>query len=287
VVNSSTGPDQLSFAYADMTAQSLITGGTWISVTVDDVSTFQQGDIVVVSTNTGTMPNPINPGVDADIAKFDACVLQIESIAGTTFNFSQVAPYGSGGSTHCSFTLPVPTANVSMVYKVVLHAYRIDPDPTRAVDGVFQVSPSGDLFGLADWQDLAFGFTDIQAAIQFFDNDGVDTPDPDADGNRDWYSSDNGFVGIQVFTAPTAKTNTFIPPLQLSMSLTARTDKDVEGVATAATPAFSVTGNALNNTIGDHDSVALPSGTDAHLQGSRIYRYSTFAVDLRNLGVGR
>jgi prepilin-type N-terminal cleavage/methylation domain-containing protein len=288
VINSSTGPDELIFAYADPNTQAMVTGGTWTSVTVDNIGTFAQNDIVVVSTNTGTFPNPLNPGVDADIAKFDACVLQITgNPSGNTINFSTAAPYGTAGNAHCNFTLPNPTANKSMIYKVVLHAYRIDPDPTRAADGVFQISASGDLFGLADWQDLAFGFTDIQTAIQFFDNDGIDTPDPDTDPARDWYSSDDGVVGIQQFTVARLKTLDFVPPIEISMSLTARTDKDVEGIATAATPQLNVTGNSMNNTIGDHDSVTLPSGTDAHLQGQRIYRYSTFQVDLRNMGVGR
>jgi hypothetical protein len=39
--------------------------------------------------------------------------------------------------------------------------------------------------------------------------------------------------------------------------------------------------------VGNHAAVALPSATDTTLQGKRIYRYVTFQVDLRNLGVGQ
>src|SRR5262245_34518425 len=203
-VNSSTGPDQIAFYYADLSLQSMITVGTWVSVTVDDASGFAAGDIVVVSTNTGTIPG-INAGVDADIAKYDACVLKIQSITGTigaTVAFSQAAPWGTAGNTHCQFTLANPLPNKSMIYKLVSHWYRIDPDPLRAADGVLQMSPSGNLVGLADWQDLAYGFTDIQTAIQFYDNDGVDTPDPDADPARDWWSD----VTQQTLTTPIVKT---------------------------------------------------------------------------------
>jgi hypothetical protein len=33
--------------------------------------------------------------------------------------------------------------------------------------------------------------------------------------------------------------------------------------------------------------VSLPSVTDPALMGSKIYRYVTFQVDFRNIGVGR
>ena len=42
-----------------------------------------------------------------------------------------------------------------------------------------------------------------------------------------------------------------------------------------------------HNALGDRASVPLPSATDPRLMGNRIYRYLTFQVDFRNLGVGR
>jgi prepilin-type N-terminal cleavage/methylation domain-containing protein len=280
-INSSSGPDQIAFFYADLSAQALITAGTWTSVTVDAATGFSNNDVVVVSTAQAPVAG-ITPS-DAQIATFDACVLQIESIAGTTINFSQSAPWGAPNNTNCAFTLPNPTANKSMIFKVVAHAYRIDPDPLRAADGVLQMSPTGNLFGLTDWQDMGYGFTDIQTAMQFYDNDAVDTPDPDTDPARDWWS--NGQQ--QTNTDPIIKTNAFIPPIQMTISLVARTDRDVEGIATAATPKLIDNAAPNNNLLGDHDVVTLPSVTDTHLQGQRIYRYTTFGVDLRNIGVGR
>jgi len=280
-INSSSGPDQIAFFYADLSSQALVTGGTWMSVTVDSVTGFSPTDFIVVSTAQAPIAG-INPS-DAKIATFDACALQIESIAGNTINFSQTAPWGAPGNANCAFTLPSPTPNKSMIYKLVAHAYRIDPDPLRAVDGVLQMSPSGNLFGLSDWQDMGYGFTDIQTAMQFYDNDGVDTLDPDSDPARDWWS--NGQQ--QTYTDPIIKTNSFVPPIEISISLVARTDRDVEGIATAATPKFIDNAAPNNNLLGDHDSVTLPSITDTHLQGQRIYRYTTFQVDLRNIGVGR
>jgi hypothetical protein len=77
----------------------------------------------------------------------------------------------------------------------------------------------------------------------------------------------------------------------MSISLVARTDRDVEGISTARTPELTEAGlNPLpwatcctrdNNPLGDHP------GVDLALQSPRIYRYITFQVDFRNLGVGR
>ena len=131
-----------------------------------------------------------------------------------------------------------------------------------------------------DWQDLAYGFTDLQVATQFFDNDGVDTADPDADPKREWYSSETQ----ETLTNPAAA---LTPAIQMTISLVSRTDRDVEGIATAATPELRVAANVTNNTLGDRASEPLPSATDPALQGNRIYRYTTFGVDFRNLAVGR
>jgi hypothetical protein len=73
----------------------------------------------------------------------------------------------------------------------------------------------------------------------------------------------------------------------MSISLVARTDRPVEGIATAQTPTLTVAANPNNNTLGNRPSVALPAVGDPALQGSFIYRYTTFQVDFRNLGVGR
>jgi hypothetical protein len=300
VVNKMAGfdPDEIRFVYADLSTQALVSAipaPTWTTLTIDANTGFAVNDLVVVSTSMPSQANPINAG-DANIAIFDACILKIASIdlTGKVLTFSQVAPWGKANNTHCSFTNPNPSLTNSMVYKLVAHAYRIDPDQTnpRATDGVFQMSPTGDLVGINDWQDLAYGFTDIQVAIQFFELGDAGNSDSqyDLDPTRDFWSGDIMAQRLQ----PIPQTSMFFPqasplipiPIQLSMTLVARTDKDVEGIATGATPKLIEPLHPINNRLGDHDTVPLPSVTDPHLMGQRIYRYSTFQVDLRNLGVG-
>ncbi len=283
VINSSTGPDQIAFFYGDPSIQAVVTNAaTPITVNVDSSTGFAVADLVVMSTpDVTTTVNPINPTVDAKLTVFDACILKISAMTATSMTFATATPWGNATNNHCVTTT---TANRTMIYKFVAHAYRIDPTVARLPDGVLQMSPTGNLqVGVNDWQDLAFGFTDIQIATQFFDNDGIDTLDPDLDGNREWYSGANQ----QTLTTSVAYATAFVPPIEMSISLVARTDRDVEGIATAQTPMLRVASIIDNNLIGDRNSVTLPSSTDTALQGYRIYRYVTFQTDLRNMGVGR
>lgn len=310
ITNSSTGPDQIAFFYAntDPTTQAVVIGALgWpgaVTVTVDSTVEFADGDLVVMSTaDVPAMDNPINPN-DAKIATYDVCVLQIGPggvIAGSpgTLRFSTSPPWGLPDSGHCKQPVPWtrgspppppppperPTS-ATMIYKLVAHAYRIDPDPARAAIGALQGAlVTGGLLETADdnWTDLAYGFTDIQTALQVYeDGDSIDTPDPGPDSTREWYSGamqDN-------LTQPISATSSFVPPIQMSISLVARTDRDVEGIATAATPQLIDPAIPDNNMIGDHPSEALPWASDPTLPG-RVYRYTTFQVDFRNLGVGR
>jgi hypothetical protein len=277
VINSATGPDQIAFFYADPSTQAAVkTGGAWGPLEVDSAAEFKDDDDVVVSTADLTMSG-LNPS-DGNIAKYSACVVKISSIVGNVISFSSVA--------HCG-GLPVPSAT-TMIYKFVARGYKIDP--TRPELGALQQSLNGGLLGVDDvWSDLAYGFTDLQTALQAYDSafNAIDSPDPDTDAFRDWYSGadqDELTENRNLGAAP------LIPPdglLQASISLVARTDRNVEGIATAATPLLSDPANLANNTLGDRPVILLPSPTDPALQGARIYRYTTFQVDFRNLGVGR
>jgi prepilin-type N-terminal cleavage/methylation domain-containing protein len=283
IVNSTTGPDQIAFFYADTTTQAVVTVSAWpASITVDSTVGFTVGDLVVlVALDVSGANNPIPVvGVnDPTIAKYDACVLQIATTTGSspgTLTFATAAPWGNPGQTHC--TPPVPR---TMLYKFVARAYKIDVSPARVGLGALQQSPTGGLIGTAadNWTDLAFGFTDIQTAIQIYDNDGADL-DGDGDADREWYSGPGQDALTQPGVPPT------VPPrkdlLQMSISLVARTDRDV-AVPRPPLPAWT----RANNPLGDHPAVAVPSATDLALQGTRIYRYITFHVDFRNLGIGR
>jgi len=295
--DSSTGPDQVAFFYADSSAQAVVaTVPAWTATatvtTVDPVPTGSSGfvlnDLVVfskVDTSTNT-PIPGEAGIEANIATYDACVGQIAAISGSSIAISRSGAWGNSASTQCGATGPSVGA---VIYKFVARGYRIDPNPgtaARAEQGALQQSQTGGLLNSAldNWTDVAYGFTDIQTALRVYDGDTLDSADLDTDPAREWYSG----------AAQDAQTGTSVPltavaaaPLQMSISLVARTDRDVEGITTAATPNLTAPPNLDNNTIGNRVSVVLPSATDLALQGSRIYRYLTFQVDFRNMGIGR
>src|SRR5207302_985472 len=78
VIDSSTGPDQLFFYYADPTTQAKVMPpfgplGSPPSIVVDQAAGFAVTDLVVLST-VSTATNPLG---GADIAVYDACVLRI------------------------------------------------------------------------------------------------------------------------------------------------------------------------------------------------------------------
>lgn len=281
VVNSSTGPDQVGFYYADPSVQALVVAGpplpTATALVVDDAAGFAVGDVVVLSTpDTATVANPLDEA-DANIAQFTACVLKISGISASTLSFDTSPPWGASGNTHCSS----PMANSTMVYKFVAHSWRIDPD--RPELGALQLDDTGALGATPEFRDQAYGVTDLQVATYFFDGDTTDTDDPDSDALRDWQSS-----GAQTtMTEPRALASPFAPPLVMTLSLVARTTANVEGVTSRQTPRLVDSARVDHNALGDRASVTLPSDTDPALMGNRIYRYLTFQVDLRNMGVGR
>jgi prepilin-type N-terminal cleavage/methylation domain-containing protein len=288
ITNSSSGPDRIRFFYADTSKRAYtVTSGSGICDPMqcdrlDSTADFAPGDVVLMSTATLT-PSPYAGDGDAQITTFKACVLQVGSKGPTQLVFEQSGLWGSPGNGHCTN----PVLGETIFYGFVAHAWRIDP--TRRALGVLQLSKTGDLVGGSDWEDQAYGFTDIQVATRFYEDvdpapsDGrqlTDTADPDQDPVRDWYSDS------EQETLLSQSYPTFIVPIQLSITLVARTERDVEGVASSSTPNLTVAGNAGNNTIGDRAAVPLPSVTTA-LSGNRIFRHTTFQVDLRNVGVGR
>jgi prepilin-type N-terminal cleavage/methylation domain-containing protein len=284
VYDSSSGPDQIAFFYGDPSVQAVVTAGTptaGLTVTVDPTTGFGVGDLVIMTTPAFTTPN----GSNANITTYDACVLQTTSTGATgALTFSPAPPYGRANQTHCGSVTPGTT----MVYKFAARGYRIEPQNVgRAGEGPLQLSTVGGMFGdVRDgWTDLAFGFTDIQTALRIYDENllaGAGDFDGDGDPSREWLS---GPQQTQV-TDNTLPLSTNSGPLMMTLSLVARTDRDVEGVSTTTTPQLTNTAKPNANPIGDHDFVDLTTTSDAALLGSRIYRYLTFQVDFRNLGVG-
>ncbi len=298
IINDSNnaGPDQVALFYADPSSQALVVPADPANptnpvvltspVSFDDVSAFTAGDLVVLTTSS-TASNLLG-APSPDIATYDACVLRLATVnvAAKQATFDTAAPWGTPSLSHCS--APVP--NRTMMYRFVAHAYRIDTTtPARAQLGVLQQSATGNLLGNAEvWTDLALGFSDLQTAVRIYEPGGTDV-DGDGDALRNWYSGANQST-VTTLPAPPALSNTAL--LGMTISLVAHTDRNVEGIATAATPNLigpPVSGpqNPSNNALGDRPSIALPAvPADPLLPGQRIYRWTSSQIDFRNLGVG-
>jgi prepilin-type N-terminal cleavage/methylation domain-containing protein len=285
ISDSNVAPDKLTLFYADTSTQGVVQSGNpnaAPTVTLADPATGFTPSMLVVLTTASTAASPGHPN-DPYLAQYQACVLRIAAggVSGNVLTFENVAPWGPTASAGCTVT-----PAVTMVYPLVAHAYRIDTtSPARAALGALQVSYTGGLLGGAEvYTDLAYGFSDIQTAVRVLDPTGIDL-DGDTDPARNWYSgaAQAGATAIPP-TSPAGSTL-----LGISISLVAHTDRDVEGIATTQTP--SLTGaNPDNNSLGDRPSTVLPTTQpwpDPLLPGLRIYRYTTFQVDFRNLGVGQ
>jgi prepilin-type N-terminal cleavage/methylation domain-containing protein len=290
------GPDELRIFYADTGAQARILGTpTQLAVPVDDAGDFVAGDLVVLSRSLKDQ--------EADAVRYYACVVQIESIAGTVLNLDGAGAWGSVVNDHCAYVRAGSATDSRMVYRFRARGYRIDHN--RRDLGVLQFSPTAGI--LDDWQDLAVGFTDLQVASRW-DDTGVaaeagDTNDLDSDAMREWYSD----------ITQNAKTNPIVanPPedryepdgyddpsvfprsqiVGLRVSLVVRTHSKVDVVPSQRTPALIDPACAGNNDLGDRAAVQLEGVPDAsrppELRGEHVYRYATIGVDLRNMGVGR
>lgn len=283
ITNASDGPDELRVYHADASAQARVVSfdPARTAITVDDVDRFEAGDLAVI-TDPRVPPANVTP---APPQEYDACVVRIAGIAGTTLQLDTVAPWGTGSNDHCQAVQAANAATPSdtMVYRFAAVGYRLDPD--RRALGVLQRSATAGIDD--DWEDLGIGFTDLQVASRWFEpGDVADTDDPDADPERDWYSSDDQ----DLLTAPGPLEPTALP-FEVTVSVVVRTTRPMDGVVSATTPALTDPDNVEHNPVGDRAAVQLEGVADAarpeELRGNHIYRWSTSRVDLRNLGVGR
>lgn len=283
VVNAADGPDELYIYAADPTKQARVMTMTLAAdmISVDDTDLFEAGDLVVLSDPQAPDPNvsPVPP------QGYDACIVQIADVGGTNVYLESSAPWGVAGQAHCA-SVAAANAGVgsdTMMYLLSARGYRIDP--TRKDLSVLQRSKTAGVED--DWEDLGIGFTDLQVATRWDEpGDLVDTDDDDLEEETDWYSSDDQ----DVLTAQTS----FEPinaPIELTLSVVVRTTRAMQGVVSAQTPALIDSSNPDNNPVGDRDAVVLEGVADAaraeEHQGNHVYRWTTFRLDLRNLGVGR
>lgn len=288
VLNSSSGPDQIALFYIDPSAQALVTsnlatlaaGTVNVADAITLTSPFQIGDVVVLTTSS-TATNPL-PGTNPDIATYDACVLRVANVTpgSLQYTFETALPWGSAGESHCTTVIP----NRTMMYRFVAHAYRIDTTAPKI--GVLERSTTGNLTSSEVWEELAYGFSDLQTAVRIYDPAaGATDLDGDGDLHYNWYSSVNQDSATKLAPAQVPAGATV---LGMSISLVAHTDRNVEGIATGASPDLVGSPSAANNPVGDHGTVPLPDAppNDILMPGQRIYRYTTFQVDFRNMGVG-
>jgi hypothetical protein len=284
VINASDGPDELHLYAADPSKQARVTAMDLdnSTITVDDVDTFAIGDLVVLTDAVDPDPNitPTPPQA------YDACVLRVAGVGGTTIDFETAAPWGAAGQDHCDHVAAEYTASSTkdaMLYLFSARGYRIDAD--RKDLSVLQRSETAGVED--DWEDLGLGFTDLQIATRWNEpGDLTDTNDDDLDPETDWYSGDDQ----DALTAPTLA-EPALTPIQMTVSVVVRTTRPMQGVVSARTPTLTDTANLDNNDVGDRDSVLLEGVADADRaeehRGNHVYRWTTFRLDLRNLGVGR
>lgn len=297
------GPDELHLFYADPSAQAQIVDynsrrpeDAFTSFEVDAVDNFDPGDIVVITTNYLTRDVGTAPDLER-FPLFEACVVQVDQIIGTTFSVRTAGDWGDADNDACDRVRPHTTP--AMVYRFKARGYRIDP--TRRSLAVLQVSPSGGLVR-GDWQDLGIGFTDLQLASRWYEEEDdvdttrrlTDTADVDIDPLRDWYSGAeqevrSGFWPLTTFADPPLTTRSLL--MEVRVSLAARTTRRLDTVGASLTPGFIDAARPDNNDLGNRGPVTLAGVADGsrpeELRGDHLYRYATVGSDTRNLAVGR
>ena len=274
IVNSATGPDELRIIYADTSCMAHVTTNgpnyTAASTKVDSTSCFADGDVVMaVRTKDG-----------ANSKKGWGCVIKLTGVNNSSGHLNHNPgggePYNQPGNAQCDNISQDWNDGFTVFAKFSAKGYRIKPNDAR---GVLQVSATAG--SLDDWQDLAFGFVDMQFAAQVYEPDDL----VDSDGLNgplyDWYSGAN----LTTLSLSGGK-----DVLQVRMSLIARTVAEVEGAGTRTTP--SLLGDPSkpdNNPVGDRPAVDLSTitNTSSPYYGNYSYRMVTTVVDLRNLGIGR
>lgn len=276
ITNSATGPDSFRVISADNSCQASVVrnGGAFSPNTsnVTNTACFNVSDtIIMVRTAPGQGGTKLG----------DGCILTVTGkTTGTLSHAPLLGVWNGPNNIHCNHIANDWQDGYTAVYKLRMLAYRIRPisqDPR----GVLQVSPSGGM-ATSDWQDLAFGFTDMQLAVQRFEPGDTADADGDGDPQREWFSGSN-----MATSTLTSGNNTL---LQARITLVARTTSTVDGVATDLTPNLAGSPLAFNQ-LGDHpseslDVLAFPGTTDKTLRSEFAYRSISTVVDLRNMGVG-
>jgi hypothetical protein len=245
---------------------------------VDSTSCFADGDIAVAVRLGGA-----NKG--------QACVLEITHVLDTAGKL-QHNPSSVYNDTHNDQCNNVAFAGTDEVWsdgntyfmRFRSEGYRIKPNDAR---GVLQHSDSGGV--IDDWQDIAFGFVDMQFALQT-----VTAATNQTTGattySYGWLSGNNMSSWTFGSTTSTSGADTIVTTTaisQIRVNLLARTIAEVEGAGTAVTP--SMLGSpATTNPVGDRGPVTISTitNTSSPYYGNYVYRMVSTVVDLRNVGTG-
>lgn len=273
--------DEIRVYYADASASARVLSSpapTGSAVTVDDRDTFEVEELVLI---TNPRPPVVMTAGQAPVVGYDACLVQITGIAGTSpavFEFAPILPFNSANNAHCTSALDMSRSISPMIYRFGARGIRIDPDVSKRQTGVLQTSASGGLIA-GDWQLMGVGFTNLQVAVRYAEGSDAVDADGDGDPTRDWYS------GTQMPSVSAV-------PLSINVSLEIRTFKELDIVPSSATPSFVEEGSDPDhNALGDWDSQPLFGVSDGarptQYRGDHIYRSQTVRIDLRNLGVGQ
>jgi type II secretory pathway pseudopilin PulG len=291
-------PDQLLVVSADTSAVTVVNSGTPLVGVANAMTNFTDSTGSNVVSSAGFAPGfaPGNPVLFTyalpNVSTADAgkgCILGVTGTAPTVIVTDPAggAPWNDPGNAHCVAGIPnfqstLYTSGLTEVTKVVLRAYRIRPGDGR---GVLEMSPSGGRVN-GDYQPLALGIVDMQIALR------IATPNPtavppgtvlapcalDGDAHHDWYSSDN-------MNSPMIPADARV--VGVSITLLAKTTKEVQGVTIAQTPDLfeGDVGHRACNHTGDVAGKPLPvtSPTTSPYFGEHAYRNYTATVDLRNV----
>ncbi len=271
----------------DMASTVAVTGGGF-NVETQLPTTFSIGDVVVIA---GSIAGNQRIACIAQISK--ATVLG----TGSLLEFQKEGkPFNDPNGTQCS---PLTAASGVSIRSLVARAYRIVPTSIDANAGFLQMSLTGGVED--DWQDMGAGFTNLQLATRYSNENSV--ADLDLDGNviANWFSSDNQTdIAKQTILE---ETNQILSLIEATISIEARSPFGTRNAAASiSTPAYTVAGQTSNNPLGDWGtSCATPSpalcgvdlantndtGRPLRYAGDFVYRHTTASVDLRNMGIGR
>jgi type II secretory pathway pseudopilin PulG len=282
------GTDVITLTYADeSTVVHIQTGGPNFNsaeTLVDTWGDFHDGDVLMA-----VRTRPCNQPSGTPIPVGGGCVLQITGLTpgGPKIQHHPGGTYNLTGNSQCTN----PGTDMSyaggangnscwndgytVFVRAVNRSYRIKPGDPR---GVLQMSPSGGAIA-NDWVDLALGIVDLQVAVRIYEPAGTIDRDGDGDARRNWYSGST--LAATLATAGNV-------PLEVSVTLVAKTTKEVSGPTVTKTADIFEAGKPLdNNRVGNHAGTNLPvASSSSPYYGSFVYRSYTATVDLRNVGIG-